>query len=54
MALAGSNMVDVVGAIRGDAGTLVQMEVRGADGELRAIEVERVSMVVPAGGGCGE
>ncbi len=54
MALAGSHMMDVVGAIRGDVGTIVQMEVRGADGELRGVEIERVSMVVPAGGGCGE
>ena len=54
MALAGSQLVDVVGAIRGAPGSMVQLEVRGADGILRGVEIERVSMVVPAGGGCGE
>jgi C-terminal processing protease CtpA/Prc len=54
MALAGSHLVDVVGAVRGVPGSVVQLEVRGADGTLRGIEVERVSMVVPVGVGCGE
>ena len=54
MAVAGSHLMDVVGAVRGAPGSMVQLEVRGADGELRGAQVERVSMVVPAGGGCGE
>ena len=54
LALAGAQLADVVGAIRGVPGTVVQLDVRGADGELRRVDVERVSMVVPAGGSCGE
>ena len=54
MQVSGAHLMDVVGAIRGDVGTIVSLDVRGADGELRNVELERVHMVVPEGGGCGE
>ena len=54
LAVAGSHLADVVGAVRGVPGTVVQLDVRGTDGEVRRVDVERVSMVVPEGGSCGD
>ncbi|MCB9530255.1 MAG: PDZ domain-containing protein [Myxococcales bacterium] len=52
--VSGAHVLDIVGAIRGGVGTTVELGLRGADGSVRKVELERVSVVVPEGLGCGQ
>ncbi len=48
MSLDGANQWDVVGSIRGDVGAPVALDVQGADGQVRTVQLERVAMAAPA------
>lgn len=54
MQVEGAHLMDVVGVMRGEVGSIVELDLRGADGATRTVEIERVHMVVPEGNGCGQ
>ncbi len=53
LATEGAAVIDYVSALRGELGAPVQLEVIDSEGVMRSLVIERASMVLPEGGGCG-
>ena len=49
---AGAHVFDVTEVLRGEPGTLVSLGVLGADGGLRTVALERVTIALPEAGAC--
>ncbi len=49
----GATTIDYIAALRGEIGEHVELEVLDADGIARSVAIQRASMVLPEGGGCG-
>lgn len=48
----GAHVFDVTEALRGEAGTAVELGVIGSDGALRTVTLDRVSIALPEAGAC--
>ena len=48
----GAHVFDVTEALRGEAGTAVELGVIGSDGAIRTVTLDRVSIALPEAGAC--